>query len=53
MATFEPIRIKYGWRLELDDFTVDAENPHFDREAIRARLTVRNSTVIHFLIPRT
>jgi hypothetical protein len=49
MATFAVTHIPYGWRLELGDLTVDAENPHFDRGAIRARLTVRNCTVIHFL----
>jgi len=41
-------RINYGWRVTRGDLSLDAESPHFDRGAIRATLTVRNHTAIHF-----
>ncbi|MGH8064808.1 MAG: hypothetical protein ACRERE_06115 [Candidatus Entotheonellia bacterium] len=49
MATIDINRIPYGWATTAGDLTIEATNPHFDRGAIRARFTVRNCTVIHFL----
>jgi hypothetical protein len=48
MAIITPTRIKHGWQVVQGDLTLDAENPHFDRGAIRAALTVRNCTAIYY-----
>jgi hypothetical protein len=48
MAIITPTRIKYGWQVTQDDLTFDAENPRFDRGAIRTILTVRNCTVLYY-----
>jgi hypothetical protein len=49
MATIDISRIPYGWATTAGDLTIEATNPHSDRGAIRARLTVRNCTEIYFL----
>jgi hypothetical protein len=48
MAIITPTRIPYGWQVTQDELTLDAENPRFDRGAIRAILTVRNCTVLYY-----
>ena len=48
MAVIIPTRIKDGWQVTQDDLTLDAENPRFDRGAIRTILTVRNCTVLYY-----
>lgn len=48
MATFEPIRTRYGWSLTIGELTLEVESPHFDRGAIRAALTARNGTALYY-----
>ena len=48
MAIITPTRIKYGWQVTQGELTLDAENPRFDRGAIRTILTVRNCTVLYY-----
>lgn len=48
MAIITPTRITYGWQVTQSDLTLDAENPRFDRGAIRSVLTVRNCTAIYY-----
>jgi hypothetical protein len=49
MVTIDLNRIPFGWSTTVGNLTIEATNAHFDRGAIRARLTVRNCAVIHYL----
>jgi hypothetical protein len=48
MPDFEPVQTKGGWLLEVDGLTVEAEEIHWTRSGIKARVTVRDADSILF-----
>ena len=48
MADISVQRIKYGWRVDLGELTLDAENPRFNRGAVHTVFTACNGAAIYY-----